>query len=767
MNEVGVFKRVSAKKAQQTKILRIPQKSDIVPSVLLFLVSRGTFLGMSPFCTAMFAAVYEKKIAYVGVLAAALGILSTGGGGAVLKYIFSMILFWLYTRIREDYKSMNIISSAVCGGCVLLSGLASYTYTNAALYDFFLLVCESITAAFMYIAFSSCANVVGASRKKLSQEEIICFCVSTGAVIMGFSGVVLPFGTEVVKLLSAYAVMLISQNTALAAAGTGSLATGLICGVNTRNISSLMGLYGFCAIGSNMLKGFGKYGVMLGFLASSAIVMLCEGTSLSLPINASEIIGAVFMFMITPPSVHARVGDFFAKGTQSAGENAGKRIKDCLVDKLNRCGAAFSALSESFGEMSKKRLNVEDVTVIFDDTAERVCKSCGMSAHCWQRSFNDTYRDMYTMLSLIEQNGRLNVCDMPKDFSNRCVRAEKLINCFSHMYELYKQRRMYSGETAENRNLLAKQYGDISEIMTSLAAETESGFEFMENTEKQLACELDKAGISADNICALGVGRGIAVTMDIYGSYSPESVCRICSEVIGMPVHTEYTVGTDRLTFVTGSGVSTEVGFSQICKTGEEDNGDSFADFATNEGKLAVAISDGMGSGKRAMLHSRMTIGLLEKFISAGFDKSVGIDIINSSLALRSERECYSTVDLLIVDKQTCEAEFVKAGAPESYILSDGEVETVFSSSLPAGMVANAEAEVNRRMLKRGDVIVMMSDGVSDAGKSLVRGEWIKKQMLSEFSTAQELAERIIDGAVKRSGTGIQDDMSVAVVVLK
>ncbi len=766
MNEVGVFKRVSTGKTEQSKILRIPRKNDIAPSVLLFLVSRAMFLGMSPFSTAMFAAVYEKKIAYVGILTAAIGLLTAGAGVAVLKYIFSMILFWLYTRIREDYKNMNIISSLVCGACVLVSGLASYTYTAAAVYDFFLLLCESIITAFMYIAFSSSAAIVGTRRKKLSQEELICFCVAAGAVIMGFSGIVLPFGMEVTKILSAYAVMLISMNTALAAAGAGSLATGLVCGVNTQNISALMGLYGFCGIMGNMLKGFGRYGVMLGFLAASAVVMLCEGTSLSLPINAAEIIGAVFMFMITPPSVHAKVGDFFAKGAAPAAENTGKRIKDCLVDKLNRTAAAFSALSESFCEISKKHLNIDDVTVIFDDTAERVCKNCGMAAHCWQRSFNDTYKDMYTMLSLIEQNGRLKVSDMPKDFSNRCVRAEKLVNCFSHMYELYKERRMWNGEIEENRDLLAKQYNEISAIMAQLASEAELGFEFMESTEKQLACELDKAGISADNICALGGGHDIAVTMDIYGSYSPESVCRICSDVIGMPVHTEYTAGTDRLTFVTGSGMQTDVGLAQICKSGEEDNGDSIVDFATNEGKLAVAISDGMGSGKRAMAHSRMTTHLLERFISAGFDKNVGINIINSSLALRSEHECYSTVDLLVVDKQTGEAEFIKAGAPESYILSDGEVETVFSTSLPTGMVGSAETEISRRMLKKGDVIVMMSDGVSDAGKSLVRGEWIKKKLFSEFSSAQELAENIIEGAAKRSCTGIQDDMSVAVVVM-
>lgn len=765
MNEVGVFKRVHTHTQQTQSGVRIPSKKDIFPSAVLFLVSRCTFAQMSPFAAALFASAYDKNIAYLGIIVSFAGTLSAGLGIKALGHLTAMVIFWLYSRLREDYKTKNILSSAVCGAGMLAGSLAAAVYTSATAYDIMLILSEAIISTFMYIVFKISSDLLSTKRKKLSQEEVICFCISAGAVIMGFSGLVFPFGIEATHLLSAYAVMLLAMNTSLAASGAGAVATGMICGAAADSLASLMGLYGFCGIISNMLKIFGKYGVMLGFLSACAVIMLCEGSSFCIPINIAEIIGAGFMFIITPNSVHGKISDFFKKTRPDEKTNTAERVREYVVNRLSQMAAAFSTLSDSFKSIGEKRLNMSDVTVIFDDTAERVCKGCGMASHCWQRSFNDTYRDMFFMLSVIEQSGKLSVKDMPEDFSKRCIKADKLVNCFAHTYELYKERAVWTGEIAENRSLLAEQYGEISSIITKLADETEDGFLFLEETEKQLEYELDRMGISADNISIMQRGnRSLAVTMNVYGTYSPEEICIAAETVVGKPFYIDYTSITDQLTLVSGCEIEIDVGLAQACKSGESDNGDSMMDFVTSDGIFAVAISDGMGSGSRAMEESSMTTNLLESFIKAGFDRNICLSIINSSLALRAEHECFSTVDLLLIDKGSGIAEFVKAGAPESYVLSGESIETVFSSSLPAGMITGSEADLQKRTLNKGDVIVMMSDGVSDAGKSLVRGEWIKKKMLSDFADAQSLAEDILSGAKQRSHSAVNDDMSVAVV---
>lgn len=766
MNEVKIFKRVNENAEKKTpSILRLPTKQDIAPSLLMLFSARANIMGMFPFGMAFFASVYDKKTAYLGMVCAAAGLLSMGVGGQTIKYMFAMVLFWLYTRIREDYKQHSIISSIVCGSSILLGGIATLTFINVTGFDVIMLFAESVITAFMYVVFEHSQPLLTASRHKLSQEEIICFCMSIAVMIMGFSKIVLPFGISVTKLLSAYGVMLLAMNTSLAAAGSGALAAGMICGVNNANISGLMGVYGLCGIVGNMLKTFGKYGVMIGFLASCAVIMLCEGTSLNMPINIAEIVGAGFIFVITPNSIHNKISTFFSKSTADNSNDIGERVKKYLSIKLKSTSAAFSHLADSFNSITDKNINTADVSVIFDNTADRVCKHCSMAVHCWQKGFDNTYKDMLSMLAIIEEKGSIELSDLPDDFPDHCVKAEKLIANFTHMYEIYREKVMKMGEMALNRELIAGQYREISNIMEQFSLDVEEGFDFMTEHEKQITEELDKVGIIARDVCITAYsGKNMAVSLNLFGDYDVDEVCDTVSDIMGVPMIKDSNYSGQYLRLITRCSTELDIGMAQISRTGESDNGDSIINLTTEDHKFVLAISDGMGSGTKAKEESKLTTELLSDFIQAGFDKISGINMINSSLALRSDRETFSTLDLLVVDKNTRIAEFIKAGAPESYIMSDGEIETVFSMSLPAGMLSDTDADMQKRTLKSGDLIVMMSDGVSDAGKSLVRGEWIKKMMMSGSVNSQDLADKILQGALARSHSLAGDDMSVAVV---
>ena len=55
-------------------------------------------------------------------------------------------------------------------------------------------------------------------------------------------------------------------------------------------------------------------------------------------------------------------------------------------------------------------------------------------------------------------------------------------------------------------------------------------------------------------------------------------------------------------------------------------NGDNFLISRLECGKAIAAIADGMGSGKRAFLESRMVIELMENCIDAGFEEKAALD---------------------------------------------------------------------------------------------------------------------------------------------
>lgn len=60
----------------------------------------------------------------------------------------------------------------------------------------------------------------------------------------------------------------------------------------------------------------------------------------------------------------------------------------------------------------------------------------------------------------------------------------------------------------------------------------------------------------------------------------------------------------------------------------------------------------------------------------------------------------------------------------------------------------------------------MMTDGVSEAGFGTVRMEWLKKEIKMPFDTMDEMAQTLLQTAVKKSRDSVVDDMTVAAVRL-
>ena len=99
-------------------------------------------------------------------------------------------------------------------------------------------------------------------------------------------------------------------------------------------------------------------------------------------------------------------------------------------------------------------------------------------------------------------------------------------------------------------------------------------------------------------------------------------------------------------------------------------------------------------------------------------------------------------------------------------MLHGANVETVFSVSLPVGMMADVKVQGQTKRLSDGDTIIMMSDGVSEAGFGTVRTDWLKKEIKMPFGTMDELAQSVVENAIKKSRDAVVDDMTVAAIRL-
>jgi stage II sporulation protein E len=111
----------------------------------------------------------------------------------------------------------------------------------------------------------------------------------------------------------------------------------------------------------------------------------------------------------------------------------------------------------------------------------------------------------------------------------------------------------------------------------------------------------------------------------------------------------------------------------------------------------------------------------------------------------------------------TGEVVFFKSGAAASYVKRDSSIFRIRSETAPIGLMKNVDAERVRVEARDGDVIVMISDGVSQSPEDAV---WLIEYLnKNKADNLADYADKILTLAVKNSAA--QDDMSVIAVRIK
>lgn len=104
--------------------------------------------------------------------------------------------------------------------------------------------------------------------------------------------------------------------------------------------------------------------------------------------------------------------------------------------------------------------------------------------------------------------------------------------------------------------------------------------------------------------------------------------------------------------------------------------------------------------GPKAECNSKLAIKMLERMIESGFDKCTALELINSSLALRTDEETFSTIDMSVIDLYDGNIEFVKLSACPTYIKNNNGVELVQSISLPVGILKDVDINLYDKKLR-------------------------------------------------------------------
>ena len=196
-------------------------------------------------------------------------------------------------------------------------------------------------------------------------------------------------------------------------------------------------------------------------------------------------------------------------------------------------------------------------------------------------------------------------------------------------------------------------------------------------------------------------------------------------------------------------------------------SGDSYMCTGFREGEYLIVLSDGMGRGARAAEESTLTVNTLYNLLKAGFEVELALKMINSILLLKSGDEIFSTVDMASINLYTGRVKFFKIGAAASFVKRENEVKTIKVSALPMGIIDRIPIESISFQLRKGDQIVIVSDGIADAGQGEESMDWVRSSIKEIHSKdPQTMADLIINRAVQRYGLREKDDMTVITAVV-
>jgi sigma-B regulation protein RsbU (phosphoserine phosphatase) len=203
--------------------------------------------------------------------------------------------------------------------------------------------------------------------------------------------------------------------------------------------------------------------------------------------------------------------------------------------------------------------------------------------------------------------------------------------------------------------------------------------------------------------------------------------------------------------------------------------GGDFFDYLLPEGekdRLSIVVGDAASKGLQAAAQAMYVVGALR--MGTLFHTKISIlmsrinNIVNKTF---SEEQFVSMFYAELSDDQKGLMLYSNAGhnSPILYHAHDGATEVLEATGQILGPFQDAKFRVENTTLKPGDVLVMYSDGISEARdvNDGIYGENRLEEMLTELHqlSAREICEAVFDDVTRFSiGSSVSDDKTVVVV---
>ena len=155
-----------------------------------------------------------------------------------------------------------------------------------------------------------------------------------------------------------------------------------------------------------------------------------------------------------------------------------------------------------------------------------------------------------------------------------------------------------------------------------------------------------------------------------------------------------------------------------------------------------------------------MMLDTMEEMLEAGFAPEYSISFANNCMSRRNEGRTFTTFDMAVIDMYDGVLRSYKQGAAVTYIVSPGDdgngLEIITSTTLPVGVLDEADCDEKEVQLAAGDAVVMISDGITDMDDDDRMTDILKKIYIGD---SKKMVDEILGGMIgkgKRS-QAVQD----------
>lgn len=624
----------------------------------------------------------------------------------------------------------------------------------------------SVITSFLSLVFYVSGKAFGEKglKIKFSYDEFAAAAIATVVIGVGVCNFLSPF---VWKGVSVFIILCACY---LLRFGLGSFISA-ICGISLavfygdiRYVAAII-LIGALADGFTGLSRYAAaIAVPLGDYLTEAIFGVYNGYALVdfLPV----IIAAAFFAVIPSKPLSALKEKLYSFREKQLIRTTINRNRVMLSNRLYELSGVFTEMAWAFSAIRKTGASKEKTkSAMAKDIKFNVCKACPCASKCKKFDY-DTDAELSKMIDVGLAKGKLSLIDIPSSLSERCVKLSEMTFGINKMLSDYRAFMLNASNLATGRQLIAEEAEGVSNILRGLALESGATLKYQSRLERTLTGNLLKNGFYASELLIYGENENSTLCLVLaMKDFSVKTLQKIIDKTLGFPMtltdKTNITEDKSYLVFKKAPDYDAVFGISKVTKDGSEISGDTHAVSRISEEKFLVALSDGMGSGADAEAISSVSLSLIESFYKAGMESELILNTVNKLLSINAE-DSFTALDVSVIDLKNCKADFIKYGSPYGFIVGDGGVRIIEGNTLPLGILSELKPSVCQAELSDGDMIVLTTDGVSDAfGSSQDVIEFLRK---IPAKNPQSLADELLSNAVHRSDGYKRDDMSVLAV---